>query len=98
MTGRYLICPPDAFGHRAGTTWKTGGFTDHRCAGWPACCDLQRCFCARSAAASYPTYIPRAEAGRAGLLAWEVSSATHGLRAQTLICGILDRLATSDRE
>src|SRR5215470_20272116 len=42
--------------------------------------------------------IPRAEAGRAGLSAWEVSSATHGLRAQTLICGILARLATSDRQ
>jgi len=32
------------------------------------------------------------------LSAWEVSSAICGLRAETLICGILARLATSDRE
>ena len=32
------------------------------------------------------------------LSAWEVSSAIRGLRAETLICGILARLATSDRE
>jgi hypothetical protein len=32
------------------------------------------------------------------LSAWEVSSAIRGLRAETLICGSSDRVATSDRE
>ena len=33
-----------------------------------------------------------------GLSAWEASFVIRGLRAQTLICGMLARLATSDRE
>jgi hypothetical protein len=46
-----------------------------------------------------PAYLlPPARSSQAVLSAWKVSSAIRGLPAETLICGILARLGTSDRE
>jgi len=52
----------------------------------------------RKDASDLDIYLERVTGIEPALSAWEVSSAICGLRAETLICGILARLATSDRE
>src|SRR5215471_21056326 len=58
------------------------------------------CFASGMPVAKLSSAWPHAPGGqqKSWTVSLEVSSATHGLRAQTLICCILARLATSDRE
>ncbi len=63
MTGRYLIRPPDAFGQRAGTTWKTGGFTGHHCSSYSTVPEQGGCDGVDRGSCAHPAYIPRRAAG-----------------------------------